>query len=98
MLDIQNKYIRGAGLDLVRKYVDVLENMCGCSQKICVDVVRKYVDLVGKYVEGVRYKSKEPDINQVRSFWRTKRRGEPREEENQEKRRIRRTLQSSNLR
>jgi len=28
-----------------------------------VDVVRKYVDLVGKYVEGVRYKSKEPDIN-----------------------------------
>jgi len=48
-----------------------------------VGVVRKYVDLVGKY---------------LRSFWRTKRRGEPREEENQEKRRIRRTLQSSNLR
>jgi len=23
-----------------------------------VDVVRKYVDLVGKYVEGVRYKRK----------------------------------------
>jgi len=35
MLENQNKYIWGAGLDLVRKYVD----------------------LVGKYVEGMRYKS-----------------------------------------
>jgi len=28
-----------------------------------VDVVRKYVDLVGKYVEGVRYKRKRAATN-----------------------------------
>jgi len=61
-----------------------------------VGLVRKYVYLVEKYVEGVRYKRREQPQIRFRSFWR--KRGEPREEENQEKRRIRRTLQSSNLR
>jgi len=43
-----------------------------------LDLVRKYVDLVGKYVEGVRYKSKSHTQIRFTSFWR--KRGEPREE------------------
>jgi len=49
-----------------------------------LDLVRKYLDLVRKYVEGVRYKS-QTQIR-LRSLWR--KRGEPRKEENQEKREL----------
>ena len=50
-----------------------------------MDVVRKYADLVGKHVEGVRYKSYKSQT-QIRlgAF------AEPREEENLEKKRTKR--------